>query len=127
MFSHNASENPYWENPKWYNRDRGLFLKYQPLIKRVAEAGWQPVTGARCGNKNIWVERFGDFRKNGCYLTVYNDSQETQTGSLVLDMSIIPISPARLSELVSGGVIARKGGAYPVTIPPKCVRVVQIK
>jgi hypothetical protein len=25
MFSHNASENPYWRNPTWYNRDRALF------------------------------------------------------------------------------------------------------
>ena len=42
MFSHNAAENPYWENPRWYNRDRPLFQKYQPAIRRVAQAGWQP-------------------------------------------------------------------------------------
>ncbi|HWI60101.1 MAG TPA: hypothetical protein VNZ22_22940, partial [Bacillota bacterium] len=28
MFSHNAADNPYWQNPKWYNRDRPLFKKY---------------------------------------------------------------------------------------------------
>ena len=59
MFSHNASENPYWQNPKWYNRDRPLFKKYLPLIRRVAEAGWQPVTHAACENERIWVERSG--------------------------------------------------------------------
>ena len=39
MFSHNAADNPYWRNPAWYNRDRPLFKKYIPLIRRVAEAG----------------------------------------------------------------------------------------
>ena len=47
MFSHNAADNPYWQNPSWYDRDRPLFKKYIPLIKQVAEAGWQPVTEAR--------------------------------------------------------------------------------
>ena len=30
LFSHNAADNPYWQNPKWYNRDRPLFKKYLP-------------------------------------------------------------------------------------------------
>ncbi len=57
MFSHNAADNPYWHNPNWYNRDRALFKKYIPLIRRVAEAGWQPITHATA--QGCWVERYG--------------------------------------------------------------------
>jgi hypothetical protein len=124
MFSHNASENPYWENPKWYNRDRGLFKKYQPLIKRVAEAGWQPLTGARCGNKNIWIERYG----NGAswYLTLYNDTKETQTGLLSLDPKASTKFPSHVTELVSGARIVRKGKSFEVKIAPRCALVLKI-
>src|SRR5450759_1759536 len=73
MFSHNAADNPYWQNPKWYNRDRALFKKYQPVIKRVAESGWQPVTGARCSPAKIQIERFGLPASGPVYFTAYND------------------------------------------------------
>ena len=33
--------------PELYNRDRPLFKRYVPLCKRVAEAGWEPITRAR--------------------------------------------------------------------------------
>ena len=84
MFSHNAAENPYWENPKWYDRDRPLFKKYIPLIKRVAEAGWQPVTFAACDNKQIHVERFGPDSAGRLYFTLFNDSPWRQEGTLTI-------------------------------------------
>jgi hypothetical protein len=123
MFSHNASENPYWENPKWYNRDRHLFKKYLPLIREVAEAGWQPVTGARCENKNIWIERFGDARP--CYFTLCNDTRESQSGFLVLDSTVISKRPAFLTELVSGGRIERKRSAFAVSVASESVLVLK--
>ncbi len=46
FFSHNASQGHYFSRPDLYNRDRPLFKKYVPLCKLVAEAGWEPVTGA---------------------------------------------------------------------------------
>jgi hypothetical protein len=59
MFSVNAADSPYWENPKWYNRDRDLFKKYVPAIKRLSAAGWQPVPYARSRNVDVRIERFG--------------------------------------------------------------------
>jgi len=85
MFSHNAADNPYWGNPKWYNRDRPLFKKYLPVIKAVAEAGWHPETGAECDNPRIWVERFGPQSEGPVFLTLYNDTSEPQSGMLRLE------------------------------------------
>jgi hypothetical protein len=53
-----ASKDHYWASAKhWYERDRPVFRKYIPLLRRVTSAGWEPVTHATCSNTNILVER----------------------------------------------------------------------
>jgi hypothetical protein len=106
MFSHNASGNTYWKSPNWYNRDRGLFKRYQPIIKRVAEAGWQPVTYATSSNPKILVERFGPGTKGTNYFTVLNDSSTAQTGSLCLGSLPLGIGSQAATELMSGHTVA---------------------
>lgn len=77
MFSHNAADDPYWQNPTLYNRDRPLFKKYQPLIRLAAEAGWEPVTYVRAEEEAILIERFGPSGGNVVYLTVLNKSNRS--------------------------------------------------
>ena len=103
MFSHNAAENPYWQNPKWYNRDRPLFRKYIPIIKQTAEAGWQPLTGVQCDNPDLWLERFGADTGAAIYVTVFNATTRTQTGNL--RGHSVPAAPAMsftVTELIGG-------------------------
>ncbi len=110
MFSHNASDNPYWRNPNWYNRDRPLFKRYLPLIRRVAEAGWQPVTGASSDNDRVYVERFGPDAAGAVYLTLLNDTATPQTLTLRLDLTALGLKGTIAArELVSG--IALDGAA----------------
>jgi len=80
FFSHNASQGAYFTRPELYNRDRPLFKKYVPLCKRVAEAGWEPITRAAGSDPHVYVERFGDK-----YVTVFNDSPERKTATVTLD------------------------------------------
>ena len=84
FFSHNASDDPYWRNRKWYDRDRPLFRKYLPRIKQVAEAGWRPVIGAVCDNPAILLERFGPNDKGEVFLTTFNDSARPESGTVRL-------------------------------------------
>ena len=102
MFSHNAADNPYWQNPKWYNRDRPLFKKYLPIIKRVAEAGWQPVTEATCDNQRIFVERFGPDQLGTTFFTMLNDSDSSQHGELRIDSALLPNGLTAARESISG-------------------------
>jgi len=74
MFSHNAADKPYWQNPNWYNRDRPLFKRYIPIIKRIAEAGWEPLTGFRADDTRVFLERFGPGEDGRLYLTAMNSS-----------------------------------------------------
>ena len=82
MFSANAADHPYWENPALYNRDRPLFRKYIPLVQTLSAAGWEPVTWARANQDNVWVERFGTK-----YLTVLNSAAQPMDATLQIDMS----------------------------------------
>lgn len=96
MFSVDAANNPYWETPRWYNRDRALFVKYIPLIKRLSAAGWQPITNARSANTKVYVERYG-LR----LFTLFNDSAELQTTTVTIQSEGIA-SPTKLTNLITG-------------------------
>ena len=99
FFSHNASEGHYFTRPELYDRDRPLFRKYVPLCKLVAQAGWEPITGARSSDEHVHIERFGDGETR--YLTVFNDSPDRRTATISLDAKA---PPATSRELVSGRV-----------------------
>jgi hypothetical protein len=128
MFSHNAAENPYWRNPAWYNRDRPLFKKYIPLIKRAAEAGWQPVTGARCDNAKLWLERFGPTEKGAVYFTVLNIASTPQTGVLRIEPGEVPVrSPSVATELTANRRLAEVDGGWELEVPAEGVALVGVE
>lgn len=126
MFSHNAADNPYWQTPKWYDRDRPLFKRYQPLIKQVAEAGWRPVTGARCDNARIWVERFGPNAQGAVYLTVFNDSATVQKGLLRAEQNVLRVEPGAATELLSRTPIQSVRGAWDIELAPQEAKVFRL-
>ncbi len=120
MFSANAAEHPYWEAPKWYDRDRALFKQYIPIIKRLSAAGWEPITYARSTNPDIYVERFGSR-----LFTVRNASSHDSAGTVTVDLAAVKLPRSGLhvfdvttgmevkSASVSGGLeisVTLKGG-----------------
>jgi len=119
MFSYNAADDPYWQKPAWYNRDRDLFVKYIPLVKRVAEAGWQPVTLAESDNPRVLIERWGKADRTA--FTVTNDSADQQQATVTLDLPGAGLDPAvGLRDLVSGSALPSVpgGGALSITLDP---------
>jgi hypothetical protein len=126
MFSHNAASKPYWRNPKWYNRDRSLFKKYLPLIKRVAEAGWQPVTLASCDNPKIFVERFGPDAGRNVYFTLLNDTDRGQTCVLRLDPSILGTSYKWKAVDLLSGTEYEEAGTMDIHLDSQQATVIQL-
>jgi hypothetical protein len=128
MFSHNAADNPYWQNPKWYNRDRHLFKKYLPIIKPVAEAGWHPVTDAVCDNPKIDVERFGPDARGRFFFTLYNNTSTPQTGRLTsLNRAKLGlINTPTATNLVSGQLLPMDNQGWKVELEPQQVAVIQL-
>jgi len=106
MFSLDASNNPYWSNPKWYNRDRPLFKQYIPVIQKLSAAGWEPITYARSSNASVYLERYGTR-----YLTLLNDSARAQAATVTVDLRAFGRAndSMRVVNAVSGVEMARIG------------------
>ena len=123
FFSHNASEGHYFSRPELYDRDRPLFKKYVPPCKRVAEAGWQPVTRARSSDERVHVERFGRIDQGPLYLTVFNDSTAPRTAEISLEF------PAHGSsnDLVGGGTVSWEGRTTRLTLSGEDVAVIELR
>ncbi len=118
FFSHNASQGHYFSRPELYERDRGLFKKYVPLCKLVAEAGWEPITLAHSSDRLIYVERFGSR-----YLTIFNDSDERRTVTITLEKN----APATSRELVHGKTIKWDNRKTTLTLDGRNVAVIEIE
>jgi hypothetical protein len=98
-----SSDDAYWIAPRWYNRDRALHRKYQPIIRRVAEAGWQPITLATTDTPGILLERFGPNEAGETFITVFNDGKEQATATVTVNASLAKGAVA--TELVSGQAV----------------------
>ena len=117
FFSPNASQGHYFTRPEFYERDRGLFKKYVPLCKLVAQAGWEPITRAATSDPKVYVERFGDR-----YLTVFNDSPEPRTVTIRLDGGTTTSG----RDLLSGRNISWRGGETRLALGAEDVAMLEV-
>jgi hypothetical protein len=120
-FSADASSGHYFTRPELYGRDRPLFKKYVPLCKRVAEAGWEPLTGAVSDSESVIVERFG-WQPGVCYLTVYNLGEARQKAAVSLTSLTVPNA---CRDLVTGGEIVWKDKRTEIELDAGDVRVLE--
>jgi hypothetical protein len=116
-----ASKDPYWASAKkWYERDRPLFKKYIPLLRRLTAAGWQPLTHAACDNSNIRVERFGPEPGGAVFLTLLNDTADPQSGTVTAELKALRLKqPASARELVSSNAATPSGHGYQISLRPQ--------
>ncbi|MGI6401830.1 MAG: hypothetical protein ACOX0A_06960 [Thermoguttaceae bacterium] len=127
FFSANASTDHYFQNPELFERDRPLFKKYFPIIKKVAESGWEPEPCASSDEPEVYVERFGalpfasvasnPLRANPriVYLTVFNDSDAAKDFSISLAPEFVQIvreTNATITELLAGEKVELESGAF---------------
>ena len=116
MFSADAATHPYWETPEWYNRDRPLFKKYVPIIKKLSAAGWEVVPRAHTSEPNIYVERYGQR-----LFTLFNDSSTPKEFTLTINTHALNLPAATLtaSNLLTNTPPVLKRTANEVTITLK--------
>ncbi len=123
-----ASKDPYWvSGKKWYDRDRPLFKKYIPLLRRLTAAGWQPLTHAACDNSKILVERFGPEPDGSVSLTLLNDTADTQTGTATADLKALGWKrPHSAQELVSGNAATPSALGWRISLRPHRAEVLRL-
>jgi hypothetical protein len=98
MFQGHAemNETPYFSKPAWYNRDRALFVKYIPLIRKLDEAGWEPVPFATVDPAEARIERYGSFEKGNLAFAVHNPGKVEREITLTLARGDLHL-PAKVS------------------------------
>jgi hypothetical protein len=120
MFQGHASTHDvsYFDNPEWYNRDRALFKKYIPLIRKVDEAGWKPVPFASTEPKEIRIERYGDFDKKNLTFTIHNPTEQEMDVVLKLDREGLNL-PATFTadEWIRGEKVNMSGDSIKLHLP----------
>ncbi len=99
----------YWAHPEYYERDRDLFRKYEPLCKTLALAGWEPVTYARSSSGQVFVERFGPGEDGIVWLTLLNEEAQPHTTTLTLDAKGLGLDPTAIK---CTDVLTNKAAAF---------------
>lgn len=112
---------------------RALYRTYTPILKRLANAGWEPVSFAHSSNKNIWVERFGALSEGETLFTLRNETDEIQEGKIVIDLSELEDAvnaPIQLYDLTNNKTLkmqrSNMTSSIEVTIKPKRTVVISL-
>lgn len=115
----------YWPNPNRVQAHRALYAEFIPVLKRINQVGWTPVTLARSDNPEVWLERFGE--GNEQYLTVFNSSTDREQQAVLTFDDRLPLAAdGALRELFSGTVRASDGRRLEVTLQPEQLLVLQV-
>jgi hypothetical protein len=117
MFSHNASEDRYWDDPALVDRDRDLFIFYVPLIRALGEAGWEPMTWALSSDPDVYVERYGSGA--GLYVTTRNVSEGEKTYVLDLTAAELGLSAAAdmdFEDMLTGQILTATSDGETLTL-----------
>jgi hypothetical protein len=125
FFSVNASNDPYWQDHRKIENGRPFFKKYIPIIKEIASAGWQPVTGATCSSESIRIERFG--QDNELFFTVRNSGSQNTECIIALDFQELKmVWKFSALEMVTGLPVKVEGNRLYISIPAGRTQVIRI-
>lgn len=122
----------YFTDAKLYERDRHLFKKYIPILRRMFEAGWQPVTYATVEPPAVRVERYGPAATGELLFALYNPSDTQAACKLSVDAAPLKLSAAQVSAtaVVSGATLTsnriQDKIKITITIPAKTCEVVRV-
>jgi hypothetical protein len=117
FFSVNSSSNVYWADSVKYNQGRPYFKKYIPLIKEIAQAGWQPITLARLNNKELKIERFGAKENSNIYFTLYNSNEKDAQSTVTIDTKDLNINKViSIEEIIEGKQLKYKKNAGSIEV-----------
>ena len=107
-----------------------------PIVKKVAQAGWEPEPSAKTNDPKLYVERFGAFptarvatnplrEGNTVYLTLFNDSDETKDYEIALSPAFVQlVANSTVTEELSGDPAQISMGAFVKgSIEPQDVKV----
>lgn len=129
----------YQKNTALYEQYKPIIDEYLPILRRLAAAGWQPITDVAlrvdhsrqppwAQNPQILVERYGSSGSATLYLTLYNCSSKNRFVVIHPVASVFGnLASSRVTELLWHKDLAPKNGAIMLTIPAHALRVIAVR
>lgn len=65
----------FWDIPELCERVRPLYKQFIPILRRMYDAGWEPVTEARTTTPSVQIERYGGGEGRETLLAVFNSGK----------------------------------------------------
>ncbi len=106
FFSHNAADKQYFRSPALYERDRELFRRFVPVLKRLGRAGWEPEPHARVEPGELRIERFQQQADGPAYWTVHNPTDRRVSGVVRIERGRLPEGTIAMRDELFGGRFA---------------------
>ena len=105
-----------------------LHRYYLPLVQKLNEAGWEPVTGVAGVRPGILCERFGRSTSGPMYLTLFNDRAEASDLVLQMERSVLGSATSAVEIGPAGQtVLPIRQGTLSVRLEPTQLKVLQIQ
>jgi len=116
----------YWKNAMFYDRDRALFVKYVPIVKAVAEAGWKPLIRATADVPSVAIERYG--QGDIVYLTLMNQGTNTVTSAIKIDRTAMGLGAVTTAtEMIGNTAVSLVNDQFTITLQPDEVKVIKLQ
>ncbi|HYU57507.1 MAG TPA: hypothetical protein VEO00_05600, partial [Actinomycetota bacterium] len=102
-----AENEDHQTEPTWSTEaKRAVFARFTPLFRRLAAAGWEPVTDARTDDSGVWVERYGSAADGDLHLALRNHTGRERDVTLEVDLRAQPLGEeSRVEELLTGAEV----------------------
>ena len=110
----------FFKQPELYNQARPLYRRFIPILRRMFDAGWEPVTLARATPADVRVERYGPGNGGELLLAVFNPAEEPVEAELVVEAAALGLgADVTVTGLLSGGggSAGWAGGDLRITVP----------
>lgn len=121
-----------YETPEMYAPVAALNDRFVPALRAITGAGWQPITGARSLDADVWLERWGPDAAGTAYITAYNSASEDRAATITLQASDLGLTGdvVTLEDLLSDDkwdAAVRDGSAsVELSVPAEEVRVLRL-
>lgn len=100
----------------------------QQAVKKISEAGWEPVTYAQSGDPEVKIERFGGKNDGNIYLSVRNFSNIEKETKIVLDTKMLDISSViDYVKVLGDSLVVKADNGFTIKTAPLQTYVLEVK
>jgi hypothetical protein len=116
----------FFDEPQLYEKVRPLYKQFIPILRRMYDLGWEPVTYARTQTPGVMIERYGPGPGGETLLAVYNSTKAPVEATVTVDAAALKLPQTmKASALVSAKDVALIANGKNLTVsvslaPARC-------